>query len=179
MSVITFGPPKQLIDSTHSMRNVRPRRGAAPEEPDKEQKEQLLAAIRRVEVVSRAFADAHTPPGSLEVRFWPTVDEEVEDRVPEPSPADQLLYRNWVTDMARRLHDRVEVRNVPVQRVNCRMGQARSPTVVLAWLRLYHGLQPQHLRWALAALQANNKAAGHVQPMDGSLDRFQGLLESL
>jgi hypothetical protein len=149
-------------------------------EPDANEQKRFCTMIEQVEVVSFAYAKVNTPPESLELRFWPTDKNEIEDRMPMPTKADQERYRGWAIAMAKRLHEAVDGvnRSTPV-RVNCEMGQARSPTIVLAWLRLYHSLHVEHLDWALHALEMHNKTLGHKQSMKGSLERFRDLLESL
>ena len=158
----------------------RSNRRGAQLAPDIEEQVRFRAVIDNVEVVSYAFSKLHSPPGSMEMRFWSSATDEVEDRVPLPTAADQARYKGWVVAMAQRIHEAVDgVKRSSPLRVNCEMGQARSPSCILAWLRIYHGLQKEHLRWALEALQTHNEAAGHKQSMRGSLERFQGLLESL
>ena len=161
-------------------RPKRSNRRGAHLAPNIEEQARFRAAINNVEVVSYAFSKLHSPPGSLEMRFWPSATDEVEDRVPLPTAADQARYKAWIVSMAQRIHEAVDgVKRSSPLRVNCEMGQARSPSCILAWLRLYHGLQKEHLHWALEALQTHNEGAGHKQSMRGSLERFQGLLECL
>jgi hypothetical protein len=166
--------------SSDDRRSKRVNRSGARAVPNDDEQVRYRTAIDLVEVVGYAFSREHSPPGSMDMRYWPTATDEVEDRVPMPTSADQALYQGWVKAMAKRIHEAVdEVKSSSPLRVNCEMGQARSPTCILAWLRIYHGLKKEHLQWALNSLQSRNEAAGHRQSMRGSLERFQSLLESL
>jgi hypothetical protein len=134
--------------------------------------------IHRVEVVSEAWAAAHDP-SCLDVRFPWGKNDEIVDRFPKHTSSDQRRYKRWLTEMAGRLHRTIDVEKKELQRVNCYAGRARSPAVVLAWLRVHHGLKSHHLHWALHALQLHNHHAGHKQPLDGVLKpdgRFESLL---
>ena len=154
------------------------RRNAPPAEPGADEQEKLRTVLQRVVVVSEAWALANPEPKSLEVRYYPRPDVEVPDSMPDASEVESR--RAWLRAMAQRLHDTVDVEPPAApQPVNCHSGRARSPAVVLAWLRLHHGLRAEHLQWALGELERRNTEAGHTQKLDGALERFGYVLRNL
>jgi hypothetical protein len=86
--------------SSDDRRSKRVNRSGARAVPNDDEQVRYRTAIDLVEVVGYAFSREHSPPGSMDMRYWPTATDEVEDRVPMPTSADQALYQGWVKAMA-------------------------------------------------------------------------------
>lgn len=82
-----------------------------------------------------------------------------------PAPAELGLCVEWLKERAECLNLALSHNPEKTVVVYCDLGKSRSPAVVLAWLKRYHGVEQAELKLALDELGVRCRMAGQYQTM--------------